>query len=126
MNPLRQKTLANGLRIEVFDETNRYFGDYHRVCLQVVISCDVATAAAAGGADPQFWADFKAARGDGIRVEKSLLRMGVAGAEVERTVNALLDDFLRAADDYMAHPDYPRCLARTLLAAAPARSYGFV
>lgn len=125
MNPLRQKTLANGLRIEVFDESNRYFGDYHRVCLQVIISFDAGSAAEQVGADRQFWDSFRAARGDTVRVEKKLVRMGVAGAAVEQTVTALIDDFLRAADDYMAHPDYPQRLARTLMAVAPARSYGF-
>jgi len=125
MNPLRQKTLANGLQIEIFDASNRYFGDYHRVCLQVVLSFDAASAVVASDGDRQFWDDFRAARGDAVRVEKSLVRMGVAGAEVERTVNALADDFLRAADDYMARPDYLQRLARTLMAAAPGRSYGF-
>jgi hypothetical protein len=36
--------------------------------------------------------------------------MGVPSAEVEKTRNALVDDFMRHASTYLSRPDYPRLL----------------
>ncbi len=107
----REEQLPNGLLITFLDETNRYFGDYHRVCLRVVMRVDLRVAAAASE-DTEFWSEVHDALGNDFKIEKSLVRMGVPGAEVEATVSALTDEFLTAANDYMARPDYPKRLAQ--------------
>jgi hypothetical protein len=125
MQPINRKHLPNGLQIEFIDATNRYFGDYHRVCLRVVMTLDVAAARAACPADTCFWAEVAAVLGRTLRVEKQLERMGVTGAAVAETTATLIDDFCKAADDYMARSDYPKRLAQGALAKRnkPGRSY---
>lgn len=125
MAPFRTDVLPNGLRIAFYDETNRYFGDYHRVCLRVVITCDPVAAQAAAPAGDYFWSEAAAVLDGPLRVEKKLERMGVAGADVAATLNILLTEFSNVADDYMARPDYPKRLAQGELAkrSKPGRYY---
>lgn len=111
MEPIRERQLGNGLRIAIFDKTNRYFGDYHRVCLQIVMIYDLASAAA--GVDDPFWTESFGKFGPEFRLEQRLERMGVAGDKVEATVAAMADDFLATADQYLARSDYPRQLIRS-------------
>jgi len=103
---IREHRLANGLLIAIFDETNRYFGDYHRVFLRVVLHYDLTPA---DRNDP-FWSEARDRLGPELRLEKTLERMGVADSEVEGTVAALVDNFLATADEYLTRPDYPRQL----------------
>jgi hypothetical protein len=100
------------LQIDFFDETNRYFGDYHRVSLRAVLTFDPGHPGSADLTDTTFWDEFRATVGKTLLVERKLERMGVPGADVEQTVADLIDDFLKAAHDYMAHPGYPRRLAQ--------------
>lgn len=111
MNPHTRQSLSNGLQIEVFNETNRYFGDYHRVCLRIVTTFDLDSPAAADLADTAFWGRYRATCGNLLQVTQRLVRMGVPGAAVEPTVSALLADYFKAAEDYMSRPSYPRLLA---------------
>lgn len=112
MTTIREERLPNGLRITFVDETNRYFGDYHRVCLQVVMCVDLQ-AAASVAEDVDFWTTAQGILGDDFTIEKKLVRMGVPGAEVDATATSMVDEFLKAASDYMARPDYPKRLAQT-------------
>ena len=114
MEPVRVRQLANGLRIAIYDRTNRYFGDYHRVCLHIVMTYDLA-GVAAGAGDP-FWAEALVRLGPELRIEKSLERMGVAGDHVEATVTAMADDFLTANEGYMDRADYLRRLVAKKMA----------
>ncbi len=114
MTTIREERLLNGLRLTFIDETNRYFGDYHRVCLRVVISVDLGVAASFAE-DVDFWTTAQDILGGDFSIEKKLVRMGVPGAEVDATVASLADEFLKAANDYMARPDYPKRLAQTEL-----------
>ena len=114
MTTIKEERLLNGLRMTFIDETNRYFGDYHRVCLRVVISVDLGLAASVTE-DVDFWTTAQDALGGDFTIEKKLVRMGVPGAEVDATVASLADEFLKAANDYMARPDYPKRLAQTEL-----------
>lgn len=100
MTPFRAETLANGVVIEFFDVGNRYFGDYHRICVEAHL-----TVPHPDGGEP-------------LRpAPKRLERMGVAGSEVAAVRARLVEDFLHHAGRYLARPDYP---AR--LVAATARS----
>ena len=117
MKPFRRKALPNGLLIEIFDESNRYFGDYHRVCLRVVMSLDLPPAAVTDPDDASFWEAAGSVFGRKLQVVKKLVRMAVPGAAVEQTALSLSDEFFRAADDYLSRPDYPQRLAKSELAA---------
>ena len=102
---MKHECLDNGLKISFRDESNRYFGDYHRVCVVATISYTLAQLA-----DDDLRLRAIAVYGEQIKLEKRLERMGVPSAEVEQVRNAQIDDFMRQATIYMSRPDYPRRL----------------
>jgi len=110
MAPFRTERLANGVVIEFSDLSNRYFGDDHRVCVEVRITTDAPTVGDRPGAaaSPSV---------EQVRTQSRLERMGVPGAEVEATRNRLVDDYWRHAARYLGQADYP---ARLLAARAVA------
>ena len=101
MTPFRTERLSNDVDVEFTDCSNRYFGDYHRVCVEIRISINLSAGSATR-----------------LQQVRRLERMGVAGANVETIRNQLVDDYWRHAGHYLAHPDYP---AR-LLAAQTAKT----
>jgi len=108
MSVIYQATLPNQLELIIEDQSNRYFGDYHRVKLRV--RCPVAVSAAAFNASQDPAADAAAAErilGSEIVYEKSLERMGVAGEEFETIKQELLERFLQINRPYLARADFP-------------------
>ena len=102
---MKHECLDNGLEISFSDQSNRYFGDYHRICVVATISYTLEHLA-----DDELRLRAIAVYGGQFRVEKRFERMGVPSAEVEQTRNALVDDFMRHASTYLSRPDYPRLL----------------
>ena len=98
MKPFRTERLANGMEIEFVDLGNRYFGDYHRVCVEVRMSVTLADA-------------------NIVQQVKRLERMGVPGADVDVVRRQLVEDYWRHAGTYLARPDYPARLAMELARA---------
>lgn len=102
MTPFRNETLANGIVVEFFDLSNRYFGDYHRVRVEVRLQVP----------HPD--------REEPLVKVHALERMGVPGAEVATVRDRLAEDFWQHAGSYLIHPDYPSRL-RAAEAAFPSR-----
>ena len=114
---LRHEQLENGLALDFFDRSNRYFGDYHKVRIEVRIRLplhgglfrDAADAAAElARAKSRFGAELVEVR--------NLERMGVPGAEVAAVRSALIEGFLRTGGSYLQRDDYPLRLLRQRLA----------
>lgn len=111
--------LLNGLQLEFFDQSNRYFGDYHRV--KIVIRCQVAlrpewlTAAP----EPLELDQLRALLGDCVTFERSLEQMGVASAQLETVKNNLIDGFLKTTAGYLGSEGFP---GRFILQQWQARS----
>lgn len=99
MRPFRTELLANGITLTFFDRSNRYFGDYHRVYIEIHLSVPPPAGPCTA-----------------IRHRE---RMAVPGAEVEVVRDQLADDFLRHAGPYLAHADYPARLAAAEAAVRP-------
>jgi hypothetical protein len=106
---LRSERLENGLTVEFFDRSNRYFGDYHRVFIEVRCRIPLMGDVFAESPDPA--AALQRARavlGEEVVFNRTLEKMGVAGEEVERTRHFLIDSFLRSALSYLQNPSFPR------------------
>lgn len=101
MAPFRTESLVNGVSVAFFDQSNRYFGDYHRVRVEVQVTLPPLSGGTAAESP---------AGGDRQRITH-LERMGVAGAEVETVRDRLVADYWRHAGPYLAHADYPTRLA---------------
>ncbi|MDH3454907.1 MAG: hypothetical protein OEL80_07135 [Desulfuromonadales bacterium] len=125
MTTIRQELLANGLQIVFTDESNRYFGDYHRVCVVATIVCNLRDLPAATAADEAMCCRAVETFGDQLSVVKRLERMGVPTLEVDQVRTTLIDDFLRHAAAYLSRPEYLRSLVNAELNKRPThRFYG--
>ena len=91
MTPFRIERLANGIVLSCFDRSNRYFGDYNRVCVEIRMTVPTE-------AEP-------------LELVRQLERMAVPGARVAAVRDKLVEDFLANAGRYLVHADYPRRLA---------------
>lgn len=106
---LRTEHLDNGLVVEFFDRSNRYFGDYHRICVEVRCRVSITEDFFAEAADPA--GELESARallGNAATFSRVLEKMGVAGAEVEAARQGLIENFIRGTLSYMGGSDFPR------------------
>lgn len=108
--------LANGLWLEFLDRTLRYFGDYHRV--RLVAFCDILlTEELFSHMEDPNAALREAERllGKSYRFERTLERMGVPGADVDRVRQELRQGFLQTSSGYFARGDFPARMVRSAL-----------
>ena len=110
MVTIREERLENGLRILFVDESNRYFGDYHRLCIQITLVCALDELPVANGDDEAFRDNAIASLGHELKVVKRLERMGVSGAAVEKARQSMVEAFMENASPYLNRPEYPRSL----------------
>jgi len=106
MEPFRTIELNNGLRLELRDFSNRYFGDYHRI--KIEIRCDIPLRGeffAGNDDDPQLQ-QARRLYGESLRFERSLERMGVPGAEVEKVRDELIENFIGSSAEYLERPEF--------------------
>ncbi|RME40393.1 MAG: hypothetical protein D6794_02315 [Deltaproteobacteria bacterium] len=116
MTPFCSEVLENGFELRFFDESNRYYGDYHRVRVIARLEVPLSAPLFAGNPDPDR-ALSRARRwlGESVRFEKVLERMGVAGDAVASVRQELVEGFLRSSRSYLAHPRFAeRLVAREL------------
>lgn len=113
MNLFRSETLPNGLVVEFFDDSNRYFGDYWRVRLEA--RCRVPVQAALAPESPDL-PQALALLGEEALFVRPLEKMGVAGEEVEGVRTALAESFLASAASYLGSPAFPPRFVRQQLA----------
>ena len=110
MVTIREERLANGLQVLFVDESNRYFGDYHRVCIQITLVYALDELPVANGDDEAFRDNAIASLGHELKVVKRLERMGVSGAAVEKARQSMVEAFMENASPYLNRPEYPRSL----------------
>ncbi len=110
MTTIRQEKLNNGLQIHFVDESNRYFGDYHRVCILVTLLYPVAELPVVNSDDEVFRDRAIAKLGKELKIVKRLERMGVPTADVERVRQSMIEAFLDNSSVYLNRPGYPRSL----------------
>lgn len=115
---IKQTCLDNGLEISFCDASNRYYGDYHRVCVVVKISYALDRLT-----DEELRRQATAIHGERLKVEKRLARMGVASADFAEVRNTLINDFMRHAATYLSRPDYPRLLVAAELRKGRSGKY---
>lgn len=120
---LRQEQFENGVHLEFVEDSNRYFGDYYRLCIEVRCRVAIAAALFPEVIDP----DGEACRIRGLLGEeliwtRHLERMGVATAELPVVRAELLDSFATSAYPYLRSPEFPhRLLAGELEKRKQAR-----
>ena len=110
MNTIHETVLANGLTVRFLDKTQRYFGDYHHVRLEVV--CDVPVPEGAG-------AESSACRS--VQYKSSIRRFGVPTVDVPAAIEGLVSNFTNTTMSYMSSPSFPSRYLRSQLSDLPRR-----
>lgn len=111
------EALDNGLIVEARDFSRRYFGNYHKVILQMTCRLPLAAEHFSDCPNPELaMQDMRNILGDVPQSTTHLERMGVAGESLEDVRAALLHSFVTHALPYMRRPDYPAHFLRSLLA----------
>jgi hypothetical protein len=118
MEIIKETTLKNGLRIQFYDLTNRYFGDYHRVCVLAILTIPLLNLI-----DEPLKSRGLRMFGEALKVEKRFERMGVPSQRVLAVREELVDHFLRHASKYLSKPEFPQKLVAAELNKPRVRRY---
>jgi len=102
---IHAQTLANGLKVSIYDLTKVYFGDYHHVRLKINCSIDN---------DAVDWQQHYPEAFDprSLSYSRILEKMGVPSVEIDSVIKSLLSDFDRNSLPYLASADFPGKLIR--------------
>lgn len=116
MKLARQLTISNGLTVNIFNHNHRYFGDYHHV--KVEITCEVPILEEYFSSREEC-DEARAALGESTTLyRRSVEKMGVSSAELEATLESIIEDFTDHSLSYLASPEFPRRLIAKELAAS--------
>lgn len=102
--------LKNGLELRCYDLSNRYFGDYHRICLEIRFEVPLARV--------EIPADLLGDRQHlpaTVKFQRRLERMGVATSDLETVRSEMLRQFLKTASGYLENPRFLQQLLRKQL-----------
>lgn len=117
--PFAEERLTNGLYLRFFDQTNRYFGDYHRLRIVVEIELNLSNELLT---DPELLAAAKKRFGASLTTSKVLERMGVPGSRVDALRAELVASYQTEVQSYLSRPEVPLRLLRAELANKPSAS----
>ena len=117
--PFAEETLVNGLHLRFYDQSNRYFGDYHRV--RIVVEIELALNNELLD-DQELLAAGRKRFGATLTISKVLERMGVPGARVESLRAELVASYQTEVQSYLSRPEVPLRLLRAELANKPSAS----
>ena len=104
-NPIRELPLPNGLTVFFFDHTSRYFGDFHRVKMEIVCKVPVF---AVYFEDRRAFDDARSLLSDEVVYKQSVEQMGVPSTEIERVLQRLMTNFIEHSLPYFASAQFPR------------------
>ena len=113
---LHNEQFDNGLRLEFVENSNRYFGDYYRLRIEVRCRVSIDAALFPEAADPA--GESRRVRGllgEELTWTRPLERMGVATADLPAVRAELMDTFATTTYPYLRSPEFPsRLLAGEL------------
>ena len=104
MTILQETFLENGLTVRYYDQTQRYFGDYFRVRLEVVCEVSLLREDCLGVLSRD---EAQALLGERIRHRRTIEQMAVPSEKVEQTLADLMEKFNRHSLPYIASSSFP-------------------
>ena len=119
MDLVKEISLENGVNVCIYSYAHRYFGDYYRLKLEIV--CEVPLLEEYF-ADRQAYAEANASLGPTVLSRRKVEQMGVPSAELDRTVESLVDHFSRHSLPYIASSSFPKKLVRTEIKGASRKA----
>jgi hypothetical protein len=115
MKLAREISLENGLIVSFYQHTHRYFGDYHRIKVEII--CEVPVLEEYFTSQAEF-VEARASLGSKAVFRRKLELMGVSSAEVEQSLEGVIANFSSHSLSYLASPLFPRKLVHAELSAA--------
>ena len=107
MKLVREIPLENGLTLSIYNHNHRYFGDYHRVRVEIVCKVKVLEEYFADLAD---YAEARSSLGDSAEFRHNVEQMGVSTAELDGSLERVIENFTKHSLAYLATPIFPRKL----------------
>jgi hypothetical protein len=122
-NLIRDIPLANGLTVQFFDSTRRYFGDYHQV--RVKISCEVPLTSELF-ADPLAHQAALKLLGASVSYLKEVEQQGVATMDTSEAVEKVIRQFVDNSLGYFNSELFPKRFVQSELKRLKVRANAFV
>jgi hypothetical protein len=110
--PMRTWHLANGLVVEVLDETVNYYGDYYNVKLTIICPVAVGTGDLEDLEGTPRFGEVKALLGPSVEYRREIIKAGVAGKDLVVLKNRLVDAFEETALPYFEREDFAAKLVK--------------
>lgn len=107
MKLVREIPLENGLTVCIYNHNHRYFGDYHRVRVEIVCAAPVLEEYFTDRAE---YAEARTSLGDSAVFRHNVELMGVASGEVDRSLERVIENFANHSLAYLASATFPRKL----------------
>ena len=107
MKLVREIPLENGLTLSIYNHNHRYFGDYHRVRVEIICKVKVLEEYFADLAE---YAEARTSLGDSAVFRHNVELMGVPSAELDRSLVRVIENFANHSLTYLASPIFPRKL----------------
>ena len=115
MKLAREVPLENGLTVCFYHHNHRYFGDYHRIKLEIICEIPVREEYFS---NPDEFAEARAILGRNAFFRRELELMGIPTAEVDQTLEKTMDNFSNHSFSYLASPLFPRKMVLSELEGA--------
>jgi len=115
MKLVREISLENGLTVSFYQHTHRYFGDYHRIKVEII--CEVPLLEEYFTSRPEF-AEAMVSLGGKAVFRRNLEMMGVSSAEIDPSLERVIANFSSHSLSYLASPAFPRKLLLAELSEA--------
>ena len=107
MKLVREIPLGNGLTVSIYNHNHRYFGDYHRVRVEIVCKVGVLEEFFANRAE---YAEAMASLGDEAVFRRNVELMGIPTGELHLSLERVIDNFCNHSLAYLSSPEFPRKL----------------
>ncbi|HEX2767869.1 MAG TPA: hypothetical protein VHN12_01180 [Geobacteraceae bacterium] len=107
MKLVREIPLENGLTVCIYNHNHRYFGDYHRVRVEIVCKVKVLEEYFADRAE---YEEAKISLGDSAVFRHNVELMGVSSGELDRSLERVIKNYANHSLAYLASPIFPRKL----------------
>ena len=117
---IHREALDNGLELIFADRSNRYYGDFYQVKIDVLSTVRLSEPFLMES-DLSEKEQFRAKNrfGDILETHQELKRMGVAGPDVATVTKEMVQQFLDTSLPYMSTADFPARLLRQRLLERP-------
>jgi hypothetical protein len=103
----REIPLDNGLKVSFYHHIHRYFGDYHRINVDII--CEVPLLEKYFTTKEEF-TEARAILGRNAVFRRHLELMGVSSAKVEQSLENVIANFSRYSLTYLSSSLFPRKL----------------